>query len=159
VIWLRNCEEYAGIGLRTALAGRQMKACSKQGSPLAVSGRTSAHLFGLMWAEADLVSVERLSTINAAGPDRKDDLAIVAEFKLGVLQRLVIDGERISRASRRADFYVHATLPCFWGSKNANMQKKFPNPDDKKAATEPACHAMSRQPDDEAAIGVDALSG
>jgi hypothetical protein len=39
------------------------------------------------------------------------------------------------------------------------MQKKFPNPDDKKTATEPACHAMSRRPDDEAAIGVDALSG
>jgi hypothetical protein len=136
-----------------------MKACSKHGSLLAVSGRTSAHLIGLVWAEADLVSVERLSAINPAGPDRKDDLAIVAEFKLGFVQRLVIDGERISRSSRRADFYVHTTLPCFWDRKNANMKKKFPHPDDKKAATEPGCHAMSRRPGDEAAIGVDALSG
>jgi hypothetical protein len=46
-----------------------------------------------------------------------------------------------------------------FGIAKREHEKKFPHPDDKKAATEPGCHAMSRRPGDEAAIGVDALSG
>jgi hypothetical protein len=46
-----------------------------------------------------------------------------------------------------------------FGSQKREHAKKVPKPGRQKTATEPACHAMSRRPDDEAAIGVDALSG
>jgi hypothetical protein len=92
----------------------------------------SATSFGLIPAEKDFVSVKRFPTIHAAPTDCNNDIAILAQFKISFLQRLVVD-------SRATVLYIWPDqLQCacdrsVFGSPQRRDATKVPWPRNSKA--------------------------